>query len=775
MSSSKPIVRDVVGKKFEHDSAARHTRGEATYIDDMPDLPGTLHVAPVLSPVAAGRLKSIDASNALKMAGVVRFLAAADIPGHNDVAPILQNEPLFAEVEIEHVGQIVGAIVAETLAEALQAADAVNLEIFETTPCFDVETAFKKGSTTLPIQHLVSGDTEKALGSSKRVFEGRVEMGGQEHFYLEGQVAYAIPGENDEMVVWSSTQHPTEVQMHVAHILGQKAHDIDVRVRRMGGAFGGKESQATIIAAIAALAANKTGMPCRFRMRRDADMAATGKRHGYVVNWKVGVSDKGRIKAMKVEALGNAGHVADLSGPVVTRTLTHLDNCYHIPAADFLGVAAKTNTVSNTAFRGFGGPQGILATEAMIDSISRQLGIDPNEMRAVNYYGQGTGTRTPYDQKIEDNRIRDVVDRVLDNSNWAKRRKQIDAFNRKNKILKRGLAMMPIKFGISFNLPTLNQAGSLVHVYMDGSVHLNHGGTEMGQGLYTKVAQVVAEVFGIGLDDVKITATTTDKVPNTSATAASSGSDLNGAAARNAADEIKQRMAEVAAVELQCKAKDLVFRKGKISNGRKSLSFAKLANMCWFQRVSLSAAGFYKTPKIHWDAQKLKGRPFFYFSYGAAVSEVVIDTLTGENRCLRTDIVQDCGAPLNPAIDLGQIEGAFVQGMGWLTCEELWWDKDGRLRTVGPSTYKIPGSRDVPPKFNVEILDDKPNVEDTVFRSKAIGEPPLMLAISVWLAMRDAVSSISDGKLPASLDAPATPERVLFAVEDMKQRVSASS
>lgn len=773
-SGDLKIEREIVGKGYAHDSAMRHVTGKAIYIDDMPDLPETLHVAPVLSPIANGFLRGIDTRAAETMPGVRAILTVADIRGHNDVAPIFAHEPVFAEERVEHVGQIVAAIVAECLPQALQAAHKVFVDIEERTPVKDVERARADEAVTLPNQHLVQGDAKTVLESAEHVFSGRVEMGGQDHFYLEGQVAYAIPGEESDMTIWSSTQHPTEVQVHVADVLGAKAHDLDVLVRRMGGAFGGKESQATIVAAIAAIGAQKTGKPCRFRLRRDDDMAATGKRHGFVMNWQAGVAGDGRIRGLKVEALANSGHVADLSGPVVTRALTHLDNCYFIPDADFLGVACKTNTVSNTAFRGFGGPQGMLAIEAIIDSISRQLGIDPNAMRAANYYGEATGTVTPYDQEVEDNRVADVVERVLANADWDRRRAEIDAFNQDNKVLKKGLAMMPVKFGISFNLPTLNQAGSLVHVYMDGSVHLNHGGTEMGQGLYVKVAQVVAEVFGIALEEVKITATTTGKVPNTSATAASSGSDLNGAAAYRAAMAIRTRMAQVAADHFGCGTDDLTFREGHIHHDDRSISFPVLAKKCWAERVSLSEAGHYATPKIHWDSARLKGRPFYYFTYGAAVAEVVIDTLTGENRCLRADIVQDCGKPLNPTIDLGQIEGAFVQGMGWLTCEELWWDDQARLRTLGPSTYKIPGSRDVPPQFNVEILDDEPNREDTVFRSKAIGEPPLMLAISVWLALRDAVSSLSDGKLPANLDAPATAERVLFAVDDMKRRVAQS-
>ncbi len=768
---SQMLEREVVGIGHPHESARSHVRGEAIYIDDMPELPGTLFVAPLMSPIAHGTISRLDVSAVEAAPGVVTTLLARDIPGKNEAAPIFADEPILADGLLQHVGQIYGAVVANTFAEAQAAARLVELETQALQPALDIAAARETGETTCPTQRLNLGDAATAIDQAEHVFDGRISMGGQDHFYLEGHVAYAIPGEVDEMTVWSSTQHPTEVQVHVAMALGVRNHQVDVQVRRMGGAFGGKESQATIIAAIAALAAKKSGKPCRFRMRRDADMAATGKRHGFDAQYRVGVDATGRIKGLKVDAYANSGHVADLSGPVVTRALTHLDNCYHIANAEFTGVAVKTNTVSNTAFRGFGGPQGMLITEAMLDDISRQLGLPLNEVRAVNYYGPDTGTLTPYEQEVTDNRIRRVVDRVLDLSQFDARRQETEAFNAANPVLKKGMAMMPVKFGISFNLPTLNQAGCLLHVYTDGSVHLNHGGTEMGQGLYTKVAQVVAEVFAIGLDEVKVTATTTGKVPNTSATAASSGSDLNGAAAYRAAQEIKSRMLDIAALEFSCEASNIEFSQGVIRHGAKSMTFAELAKLCWMKRVSLSATGFYATPKIHWDSANLKGRPFFYFTYGAAVAEVVIDTLTGENRCLRADIVQDCGKSLNPNIDLGQVEGAFVQGMGWLTCEELWWDKEGRLRTVGPSTYKIPGSRDVPPQFNVEILSDQPNAEETVFRSKAIGEPPLMLSISVWLALRDAVSSISGGRLTANLDAPATPENVLMAVEDIKQRL----
>ncbi|MEL7273072.1 MAG: xanthine dehydrogenase molybdopterin binding subunit [Pseudomonadota bacterium] len=769
--ASQKIERNVVGKGYAHDSARRHVRGEAIYIDDMPDLPGTLHIAPILSTIAHGTITAIESEKARQANGVKAVLFADDIPGKNEAAPILANEPIFADGEVLHLGQIIGCVVADSMAQAIQAAALVEVSYQERPAVYDVEAAFEANQHTHPTQHSTSGDATSALANSPRRFTGTVVMGGQDHFYLETMVAYAQPGEDDEMLVWSSTQHPTEVQVHVALALGVRNHEVEAKVRRMGGAFGGKESQATIIACIAAIAAKKTGKPCRFRLRRHDDMAATGKRHGFTMRYDVGLDDAGRFQGLAIEALANSGHVADLSGPVVTRALTHFDNCYHLPHTNFTGFSAKTNTVSNTAFRGFGGPQGMLATEAIIDRVARELGMDPNALRAVNYYSPETGEVTPYGQPVEDNRIRDVVDRVMANAQWDKRRAEIDRFNAENRVLKKGLAMMPVKFGISFNLTTLNQAGSLVHVYQDGSVHLNHGGTEMGQGLYTKVAQVVADVFGIPLADVKITASTTDKVPNTSATAASSGSDLNGMAAYNAASTIRQRMLTVATEHFQCQTDEITLQDGQVIFEDRAMTFGTLAKQCWVKRVSLSASGFYATPKIHWDAATMKGRPFFYYTYGAAVSEVVIDTLTGENRCLRTDIVQDCGKPLNPTLDLGQIEGAFVQGMGWLTCEELWWDEKGRLRTVGPSTYKIPGSRDVPPVFNVEILDDQPNREETVFRSKAIGEPPLMLAISVWLALRDAVSSLSGGRYPAQLHAPATPEAVLFAVDAMKERL----
>ncbi|MDZ7824260.1 MAG: xanthine dehydrogenase molybdopterin binding subunit [Ahrensia sp.] len=760
-STPKVVVRSIVGKGIAHDSAKKHVAGEAVYIDDMPELPGTLHAVLVTSPVAHGRLKSVDASVALAMEGVVCFVSASDIKGHNDIAPILAGEELFASELLEYLGQPIGCIAANTMELAIKAAHAVKLDIEELEPVLDVELAHQKQQYVLPKQELIKGDVDAALRSADHIIEGRLEIGGQDHFYLETQIAYVMPGEDGDMVVYSSTQHPTEVQHHVAHVLGLYANAIDVKVRRMGGGFGGKESQATIIAASAALIAQKTGRPTKLRLKRSVDMTATGKRHDMVSKWRVGVDKDGRILGMDVEYLARAGNSADLTGPVITRAITHTDNAYFVPHARIVGHACKTNTVSNTAFRGFGGPQGIITSETIIDQIARELAIEPNLVRERNYYGSETGDETPYDQKVEQNHLQEITQTLLATADWQSRREAIDAHNATNPIIRKGLAMMPVKFGISFNLPALNQAGALVHVYQDGSVHLNHGGTEMGQGLFVKVAQVVAEVFQLDIDRIKISATQTGKVPNTSATAASTGSDLNGMAAAVAANAIKGRMAQIAADHFGVDSSAIEFRQNRIHADNRSVSFEELAKMSWAARVSLSEAGHYATPKIHWDSTRLKGRPFFYFTYGAAVAEVAIDTITGESRCLRADLLQDCGASLNPAIDLGQIEGAFVQGMGWLTCEELWWDAKGRLRTIGPSTYKIPGSRDVPPIFNVALLENAPNGEDTIFHSKAVGEPPLMLAVSVYLAIRDAIYSAT--KSDPKLKTPATPENILAA------------
>jgi len=762
--------RGGVHTAVRHDSAVGHVTGAARYLDDVPTVPGTLEAALVLSPHAHASIRHIDLSRARAAPGVIAAITAADIPGKNDIAPIRSNETALAAGVVEYQGEPVAAIAALTLDQARAAAKLVDVDYEPLPAVLSVEEAMANESYVSPPQIMIRGEVEPALASAQHRLSGELRCGGQDHFYLEGQIALATPGEAGDMQVWSSTQHPTEVQHGVAHLLGLPFNAVTVDVRRMGGAFGGKEGQVTIIAGIAALLAWKARRPVKLRLPRDDDMVATGKRHPFLFRYDVGFDGEGHILALDLTLAANGGSVADHTPAVLTRALCHADNCYFLPNVRLRGLPCKTNTVSNTAFRGYGGPQGMLAIETIIELIARQLGLSVDTIRRRNYYGIGRNDVTPYGMTVEDNIIERVVDeleRAVDLAAW---RREIATFNRRSAVVKKGLASMPIKFGISFNRPALNQAGALVHVYVDGSVVLNHGGTEMGQGLFVKVAQVVAETFAIDLEHIRVSATSTAKVPNTSPTAASSGSDLNGMAALNAAEQIKSRMTEVAAEQFGVPAGEIVFASNRIYAGNRSLSFPELAALSWEKRVSLSATGYYRTPKIHWDFASGTGRPFYYFAYGAAASEVAVDTLTGETRVLRTELVQDCGRSLNPAIDLGQIEGAFVQGMGWLTTEELWWDAKGNLRTHGPSTYKIPGSRDVPRIFTARILADAPNREATIFHSKAVGEPPLMLAISVWLAIRDAISSLVDYKRTPALDAPATPERVLAAIEEIRVR-----
>lgn len=761
-------IRGGVGASIRHESSVGHVTGQALYVDDMPTVAGTLEAALVLSPHPHARIRRIDFSRALAAPGLVAAVAAADIPGKNDIGPIRPDEPLLAAEFVEYEGQPVAAVAARTLAEARAAAKLVDVDYEPLPAVLTVEEALERELYVSPPQTMRRGDAVAALAAAPYRLNGELRCGGQDHFYLEGQVALAIPGDAGDMLVHASTQHPTEVQHGVAHVLGLPFSAVTAEVRRMGGGFGGKESQATIIAAIAALMAWKARRPVKLRLPRDDDMRATGKRHPFLIRYDVGFDATGRLLALDLLLAANGGNVADHTPAVVTRALCHADNCYWLPALHFRGLSCKTHTVSNTAFRGYGGPQGMIATETVLDMVARHLGLPLDTVRARNFYGVGVNDVTPYGMRVEDNivgQMMDELDRAVDLQGW---RREVAVFNRASPVVKKGLATMPVKFGISFNRPALNQAGALVHVYTDGSVLLNHGGTEMGQGLFIKVAQVVAEVFQVDLHHLRVSSTSTSKVPNTSPTAASSGSDLNGMAALDAATQIKARMSKVAAAHFSVPESEIVFAGNRIYAGNRSLSFPALARMAWEQRVSLSATGYYRTPKIHWDANTCTGRPFYYFVYAAAAAEVAIDTLTGEMRVLRAEMVEDCGRSLNPAIDLGQIEGAFVQGMGWLTTEELFWDENGRLRTHGPSTYKIPGSRDVPPVFNVRLLADAPNREATVFRSKAVGEPPLMLALSVWLAIRDAVAACGDGTRAVALDAPATPERILAAVEAMR-------
>lgn len=765
-----------VGASLPHDSAHKHVTGEAVYTDDVPELPGTLQTYILMSSKAHARILSLDVTEAKASPGVHAVITAADVPGEIDIGPVFKGDPVLAIDTVEYVGQPVVAIAAETLAQAWDAARRVTICYEDLPAILTAEEALAKSSFVSPSLTFRQGEPETVIPRSINRLRGTLEIGGQDHFYLEGQIAYALPKEDGDIFCWSSTQHPSEVQHLIAKVLGRSDHAVTVAVRRMGGGFGGKETQPAMVACIASLLADKTGRPVKCRLDRDDDMAMTGKRHDFFVRYDVGFNTDGRIEGLELDLAARCGYSADLSNAVVDRAMFHADNAYYLPNARITGHRCRTNTVSNTAFRGFGGPQGMVAIEYIVDEIARALGQDPLAVRRANFYGVGTRDRTPYHQRVTDNVIHQIVDELVSTADYGTRRQAVDAFNAEHRWRKRGLALTPVKFGISFTISHLNQAGALVLVYKDGTVQLNHGGTEMGQGVYIKVAQVVAEAFQIDVDRIRITATTTEKVPNTSPTAASSGSDLNGWAALNAAQEIKNRLITFAAAHWKVPEAAVVFANNRVRIGDAAdLSFGELTAAAYLARVQLSATGFYATPKIWWNRAEGRGRPFYYYAYGAAVSEVEIDTLTGEYQFTRVDILHDCGDSLNPAIDLGQVEGGFVQGLGWLTMEELWWDDAGRLRTHAPSTYKIPTARDVPADFRVALTRTTPAQEHTIHRSKAVGEPPLMLGIAGYLALKDAVAAAADHAVPVHLDAPATPERVLFALEDARSRAHRAS
>jgi xanthine dehydrogenase large subunit len=765
LTEDMPATR-TVGHTTPHDSARLHVAGAAAYIDDIREPEGTLHIAPGLSPVAHGKIINLDLDAVRKAPGVVAVVTAADVPGKNDTSAVFGDDPLFAENEVVFAGQVMFIVVARTRDEARRAVKLAKIDIDPLKPILTIEDALAADSKVLPDYDFGSGNAPAAIAASPLRLDGRFNIGGQEHFYLEGQAAFAIPGESGEMFVHSSTQDPTELQHIVGRVLAQPDAFVTVETRRMGGAFGGKESQAAQTGALAAIAAYVTKRPCKLRLDRDDDFLMTGKRHDFRADWAVGFDPSGKMSAYDVTLHARCGCSADLSPGVVDRAMFHAANAYHLPASRIATTRLKTNTVSNTAFRGFGGPQGMLAIERTMDAIAHATGRDPLDVRKANLYRPGSNV-TPYGQTVADCDVLELmIERLEATSDYRARRSAIERHNASNPILRRGLALTPVQFGISFTLIHMNQAGALVHVYQDGSVHLNHGGTEMGQGLFTKVAQIVAEEFGIPLNWVRITATNTAKVPNASPTAASAGSDLNGMAAQAAAREIKKRMCDFAAAEFEYDPEKIVFRDGIVQIGNRSIGFPELAKKCRQNRIQLSHAGFYKTPEIHWDRAAKKGRPFLYYAYGAACSEVVIDTFTGEMKVLRTDILHDVGKSLNPALDIGQIEGAFVQGMGWLTTEELVFDKNGHLRTHAPSTYKIPVASDIP-DMRVDLFD-MPNREATIYRSKAVGEPPLMLGISVFSAIIDALHGIAPGK-QVPLDAPATPERILMAARALEQ------
>lgn len=758
------------GRPLPHESAHLHVQGQAPYIDDLPELAGTLHAALGLSPVAHGKLLSIDVAALRAQPGVFAVLTAAEIPGVNDCGAIIHDEAILAEGLVHYLGQPMFVVLSNDRDTARRvAARAREFVSIEPLPALlTPEQAHDAQRYVVPPMHLQRGEAESALKTAPHRLEDSFHLGGQEQFYLEGQISYAIPKENQSLFVHCSTQHPSEMQHAIAHALGWQVHQVQVECRRMGGGFGGKESQSALFACVASVAAHRFKRPVKLRLDRDDDFMITGRRHCFVHRYRVGYDEQGRLLAACVDMISRAGFSADLSAPVMTRAMCHFDNAYWLPHVDLHGYCARTNTQSNTAFRGFGGPQGALAVEVILDSVARRLGLDPLDVRLANLYGQTERNVTPYGQVVDDNILPDLLAELARSSDYRARRQAIAAFNQSSPVLKKGLALTPVKFGISFNVVHLNQAGALVHVYNDGSILVNHGGTEMGQGLNTKVAQMVAHTLGVTPERVRVTATDTSKVANTSATAASTGSDLNGKAAADAARQIKERLQAHLAHKHQLALDSILFENDQVHVGAQTLPFEAAVMDAYLARVQLWSDGFYATPGLHWDRETMQGHPFYYFAYGAAVSEVLVDTLTGEWKLLRADVLHDVGQSINPAIDMGQIEGGFIQGMGWLTSEELYWHPtSGRLMTHAPSTYKIPTASDCPADFRVQLFDNL-NRQDTVYRSKAVGEPPLLLPFSVFLALRDAISSVGQHRVDPPLRAPATPEAILDALDAVK-------
>jgi xanthine dehydrogenase large subunit len=753
-----------------HESAHLHVSGRASYTDDIPLVAGTLHAALGMSPKAHAKIVSMNFDAVRATPGVVAVFTAEDIPGVNDCGPIIHDDPVLASGVVQYVGQPMFIVAATSHDAARLAARRAQIEFEDLPAVLTAQDARKAESYVLKPLKLSRGDAPGRMARAAHHERGEMLLGGQEQFYLEGQIAYAVPKDDDGMHVYCSTQHPTEMQHLVAHVLNVASHNVLVECRRMGGGFGGKESQSGIFACCAALAAWKLLCPVKLRPDRDDDMMITGKRHDFHYTFEVGYRDDGVIDGVSVDMTSRCGFSADLSGPVMTRAVCHFDNAYWLPDVHIEGYCGKTNTQSNTAFRGFGGPQGAFGIEYIIDNVARSVGMDSLDVRLNNLYGKTDNNRTPYGQTVEDNILPELLAELAETSEYRRRREAVREFNSKNEILKKGLALTPVKFGIAFNVTHFNQAGALVHIYTDGSILVNHGGTEMGQGLNTKVAQVVAHELGINFSRVRVTATDTSKVANTSATAASTGTDLNGKAAQDAARQLRERLAKFAAEKFgagEVSAAQVRFASDRVIVGDDAIPFEEVIAKAYLARVQLWSDGFYATPKLYWDQATLQGRPFYYYSYGAAVSEVVIDTLTGEMRVLRADALHDVGDSLNPALDKGQVEGAFVQGMGWLTTEELWWNAGGKLMTHAPSTYKIPTVNDTPADFRVNLFKNR-NVEDSIHKSKAVGEPPLLLPFSVFFAIRDAVAAVGDYKVNPPLNAPATAEEILRAVNAVR-------
>ena len=763
------------GTDIIHESAHLHVTGSATYTDDIPELAGTLYAALILSPVAHGELigDGIDRAAILKEHGVVAVYTSKDIPGENNCGPINHDDPFLAVGKVEFIGQAVAVVVARNMLYAREAAHKAQVQVKELTPILTIDEAMAAHSVVMPAKGITRGDAAAAMAAAPHQLTGSTETGQQEQFYLEGQITYAVPREDGQMTLYSSTQHPDGNQREAAAALNLNTNDVEVICRRMGGAFGGKEGNASIFSQSAALAAFLLQKPVKLRVNRDDDMSITGKRHDFRIDYEVGYDDEGRILGANIALMSRCGYSTDYSGPVNDRACLHIDNCYYIPNLQLISHRCKTNTQSATAFRGFGGPQGMFGIETVIEQIANSLGKDALAVRKLNLYqdpaisGNPATMTTQYNQLIEDWVGDKVVNQVEAESQYWARREAVNAFNKANTKRKRGLALVPLKFGISFTATMLNQGGALLNIYMDGSVSVNHGGTEMGQGLNTKMAQVCADGLGISTQLVRVTGTDTQKVPNASATSASSGADINGAAIMNATLQMRERLKPVAARMLGCEADEVTFAGDHAHGGGKSVGWKALAKQAWLDRVGLSVTGFYMTPEIQYDFTTLNGRAFYYYCYGAAVTEVEIDTRTGEWWLKAVDIVHDAGKSINPAIDKGQIEGAYVQGMGWLTMEECIWDKKGKLLTHGPSTYKIPVAGDVPEHLKISFFDNY-NVKPTPFQSKAMGEPPLMLALSSYFALRDAVSASANHQTVVHMNAPATPERILLACEKAK-------
>ena len=747
-------------KNIEHESAVKHVTGKAIYTDDISEPKNLLHAVIGYSNCSKGVIKKIDYKDVLSSEGVVDIITEKDIEGINDVGPIFKGDKIFTSKNIEYYGQPIFAVIAKTNNLAKKAALKVKIDLKISKPIVSIEEALKKKSFVLKPKHLTRGDIKDGFKKSDNILKGKLYSGGQDHFYLEGQIAMTIPQEDNNFLVYSSTQHPSETQQIIGKVLKQNYNSIHVIVRRIGGGFGGKETQSFLFAAITSIAAKKLSKPVKLRVDRDDDMIMTGKRHDFLFDYEVGFNNSGEILALKIMMASRCGISPDLSGAINDRAIYHIDNAYFLPNIEINSYRCKTNTVSNTAFRGFGGPQGMFCIENIIENIAQKLKREASEIRKINFYKDKIKNTTHYGMKITDNVIEDIFNKLIKKSNYKKRKIEIDNFNKKNKVLKKGIAITPVKFGISFTTTHLNQGGALVHIYTDGSIHLNHGGIEMGQGLMTKLALVASNEFGLNYEHIKISSTDTEKVPNTSASAASATTDINGAAIVNAINNIKSGLNEFIYDYFKTNSK-IKYENNFVYFDKRKISFKELINTAYLNRIPLSSSGFYKTDKINVNTKTLQGRPFLYFTYGAAVTEVIIDKLTGENKILQVDIIHDVGNSINKRIDKGQIEGGYIQGLGWLTTEEVSWKSNGVLTTHSPSTYKIPTAGETPFKFNVEIYDRGFNKEKVINRSKAVGEPPFMLAISSFIALKDAVYNANKGKNSENLIAPATAENIL--------------